>query len=118
MLKPVLVLAACAALAACNSAGPGGTASGTPPASSYAGLPPGVSPEGFKLPDGKGCSADIARWKAIQDNDLNTGHVSQTVYDRIQGDIAKASEACQAGRDAEASSLVRQSRVRNGYPAG
>jgi hypothetical protein len=118
MLKPVLLLAACAALAACNATGTGGAASSAPPASSYAGLPPGVSPEGFKLPEGSGCSAEIARWKAIQDNDLNTGHVSQKVYDRIQGDIARASEACQAGRDAEAISIVKQSRARNGYPAG
>ena len=118
MLKPFLVIAACTGLAACNSAGSGGAASPAPPASAYAGLPPGVSPDGFKLPEGSGCAAEIARWKAIQDNDLNTGHVGKTVYERIQGDIAKASEACQAGKDAEAVSIVRQSRVRNGYPAG
>ena len=53
----------------------------------------------------------------IQENDLTTGHVSKSVHDRIAGDIAQASAACQAGRDSEARGLVRASRVRNGYPA-
>ncbi len=77
-----------------------------------------MSPPGFKLPEGAGCTGAIARWKAIQDNDLATGHVGKSVYDRIQKDIAQASAACEAGRDGEAQAMVRASRVRNGYPEG
>jgi hypothetical protein len=107
------------ALAACNSAGTSApVASTAPPPGAYANLPAGVSPPGFRLPSGAGCSADVARWKAIQDNDLNTGHVSQSVYDQIAKDIAQASAACQAGRDAEGQSIIRASRARHGYPAG
>ena len=109
------------ALTACNSAGGSSSApvaSTVPPAGDYASLPPGVSPQNFKLPSGAGCSASVARWKAIQDNDLNTGHVSQSVYDQIAKEIDQAGAACQAGRDSEAESLVRASRARHGYPAG
>jgi hypothetical protein len=102
------------ALAACNTA-PQAT---TPTPGAYASLPAGVSPPGFKLPEGAGCTGAIARWKAIQDNDLATGHVGKSVYDRIQKDIAQASAACESGRDAEAQAMVRASRARNGYPEG
>ena len=109
-----LVCAAAAALllAACNSNAPAPQASAPAPSSA----PAGVTPSSFRLPEGSGCAGDVARWKAIQDNDLATGHVSKSVYDRIQNDIAQASAACQAGRDSEASAMVRASRVRNGYP--
>lgn len=103
-------------LAGCN--GTATPVSSAPASSSYTGLAPGVSPSGFRLPTGTGCSGDIARWQAIQDNDLNSGHVNQKVYDQIQGDIKQASTACAAGRDAEAQGIVRSSRSRHGYPAG
>lgn len=80
------------------------------------GAAPGVTPTNFRLPEGAGCAGDVARWRAIQDNDLNTGHVSRSVYDRIKVDIDSASAACAAGRSGEASAMVRASRVRNGYP--
>lgn len=108
-------------VAGCNSTGasaPQPVASTAPPSSAYAGLPAGVSPPGFTLPSGSGCSVAVARWQAIQDNDLNSGHVSQTVYDQIGKEIAQAGAACQAGRGAEAESLIRTSRTRHGYPAG
>ncbi len=108
---PLLCAAAAAlTLAACNSNAP------APQASAPSSAPAGVTPSSFRLPEGSGCSGDVARWKAIQDNDLATGHVSKSVYDRIQNDIAQASAACQAGRDKEASAMVRASRARNGYP--
>jgi hypothetical protein len=118
-MRRCLVLAAVAlGLAACNTAGPAPQASSAPPPAAYANLPAGVSPPGFRLPEGAGCSGAIARWKAIQDNDLASGHVGQKVYDTIQGEITQASAACQAGRDGEAVAMVRASRVRHGYPEG
>lgn len=100
-------------LAACNSNAPPPQASAPAPSNAAA----GVTPSSFRMPEGAGCSADIARWKAIQDNDLATGHVSKSVHDRIQTDINQASAACAGGRDSEARAMVRASRVRNGYPA-
>ena len=118
-MRRLLVLAAAAlGLAACNTAGPAPQASSAPPQSAYAGLPAGVSPPGFRLPEGSGCSGAVARWKAIQDNDLASGHVGQKVYDTIQGEIAQASATCQAGKEGESVALVRASRARHGYPEG
>jgi hypothetical protein len=103
-------------LAACNTASAPSSPPPAPGTGAYTGLAPGVSPPGFRLPEGAGCSGEVARWKAIQDNDLATGHVGASVYKRIQGDIERASAACAAGRDGEATAIVRQSRARNGYP--
>ncbi|MBM3607262.1 MAG: hypothetical protein FJX29_02245 [Alphaproteobacteria bacterium] len=114
MLGALLVLAACTQTS--QQAAPPQAAA--PAAPSYAGTAPGVTPAGFRLPEGGGCQGDIARWAAIQDNDLKTGHVAQSVYDNIQRDIAAARAACSAGNSAQASSMIRASRARNGYPAG
>lgn len=118
---PLAVCASALALAGCNAASTTRARAPAAPAETVASVAPaapsGVTPASFRLPEGSGCTAEIARWKAIQDNDLAAGHVSKTVHDRIAVDIAQASAACQAGRDAEARGLVRASRVRNGYPA-
>lgn len=99
------------ALAACNQTAPVPDAPAPRPGTLA------VTPESFQMPQGSGCSGDIARWKAIQDNDLAMGHVSQTVYNQIAGEIGKAQSACAAGRDAEASGLIAASRKRHGYPS-
>jgi hypothetical protein len=56
------------------------------------------------LPEGTDCSAKIARYRAVQDNDFSTGHVAQSAYNQIKRDTDAASKACAAGRDAEAKS--------------
>lgn len=86
------------------------------PAFQQSGAAPGVTPSNFRLPEGAGCEGDVARWRAIQDNDLNTGHVSQSVHARIKVEIDSAAAACAAGRSGEASAMVRASRARHGYP--
>lgn len=109
LLRLSLPLLCALAAAGCNPGAP--TAAAPPP-----GPVSPVTPAGFALPQGAGCSGDIARFRAIQDNDLKTGHVNKTVYDRIQGEIAQAESACAAGRDAEARNLIAASRKRHGYP--
>lgn len=116
----MLAIGAALALAACTQTSQQAAApqAAAPAAPSYAGTAPGVTPAGFRLPEGTGCQGDVARWAAIQDNDLKTGHVSKSVYDNIQKDIAAARAACSAGNSAQASAMIRSSRTRNGYPAG
>jgi hypothetical protein len=97
------------ALAACNAPAP--TASPPPAAGSLA-----VTPPDFHLPEGGNCSADIARYRAIQDNDLSMGHVAKSVYAQISHEIAAAESACAAGRDAEAKAMIVASKKRHGYP--
>jgi hypothetical protein len=76
-----------------------------------------VTPPEVKLPEGAGCTGVIARYRAIQDNDLAMGHVNQGVYNQIQSEIAAAEKACAAGEDAKAQGLIRASKSRHGYPA-
>ena len=103
------LVAACFGLAACNAPAP--RASAPPAPGSVA-----VTPAGFQLPEGMDCLAKIARYRAVQDNDLSMGHVVQSVYNQIKRDTDAASKVCAAGRDAEAKSMVAASQRRHGYP--
>jgi curli biogenesis system outer membrane secretion channel CsgG len=105
----VSLLVACFALAACNAPAP--QASAPPAPGSVA-----VTPPGFQLPAGADCSAKIARYRAVQDNDLSMGHVVQSVYNQFKRETDAASTVCAAGRDAEAKSMVAASERRHGYP--
>ena len=110
MKRGFLFLLLGTALAACNSAGL------APDTAAPAAASIRVTPPGFQLPSGGGCAGEIARYRAIQDNDLAMGHVAQSVYDQIHGEIASAEKSCAAGRDGEARALVLASRQRHGYP--
>lgn len=115
--------AAAILLAGCNGSGPNTGSQANPPpnapaAATYQNVPAGVTPSSFRMPAGGGCQGDVARWNAIQNNDLRSGHVSKSVFDKIQGEIAEARAACNAGQSAKASALVRASRARHGYPGG
>lgn len=74
------------------------------------------TPKDFKMPDGEGCAGDVARWKAVQDNDYASGNIELKIYHQIANEIARADTVCKAGRDKEASHLVHDSRRRHGYP--
>jgi hypothetical protein len=106
-LAPLLV--ACLTLAACDAPAP--QASAPPAPGSVA-----VTPQGFQLPEGTDCSAKIARYRAVQDNDLSMGHVVQSVYDQVKRETDAASKVCAAGGDAAAKSIVINSERRHGYP--
>jgi hypothetical protein len=98
------------ALAGCKSSSP--VASNAPE--------PGVAQvaaHGDMLPQGGGCSGEIARYRTVMKNDFDTGNVNKSVYAQFQGEITRAEAACSAGRDGEAIGLVRSSKVRHGYPA-
>lgn len=96
------------ALAACTQ-----TAS-APPAPPP-GAVPGVTPNTFRMPDGAGCAGDIAQFRAVLRNDVDTGNVGKGVYDRATADLGRAESACAAGRDGEARSLVASTKGRFGY---
>lgn len=109
-MKYLLVLTVCAGaltLAGCNSSAP-------PPQAAMPQARAGLTPAA--LPQGAGCSGEIARYRAVIDNDHSTGNVGDSVFKQIEGEIASASAACAAGKDGEASALVRSSKVRHGYP--
>jgi hypothetical protein len=64
---------------------------------------------------GTGCSGEISRYRAVMSNDLAMGHVNQSVYNRVDREIAQAEAACTAGRDAEAVRMVNATKARHGY---
>jgi hypothetical protein len=110
-MKPAL-LAALAALmlGGCNSSGPAPSAAAPTPASIV------VAPSNFQMPQGSGCAGEIARYRAVQDDDLAMGQIAQSVYNQIRGEIASAAQTCSAGRDEEARAMILASRKRHGYP--
>ena len=75
----------------------------------------GVTPNTFRMPEGAGCTGDVAQFKAVLRNDLDTGHVGQAVYDRATAALGPAESACAAGRDGEARALVASIKSRVGY---
>jgi hypothetical protein len=110
MLRMIALLSLGVALSACTQ-----TASApTPAAPASASL---VTPSNFRLPEGQGCSGDISRFRAVQDNDLQTGHVNRQVYDRIRGEIDQAASLCSSGNDAGARAALSATKRRYGYPA-
>ena len=75
-----------------------------------------LTPSNFVMPAGSGCAGEIARYRAVQDNDLAMGHVAKSVYNQIKGEIADAEQVCAAGKDGEARAMITASRKRHGYP--
>jgi hypothetical protein len=108
---PLIVLAALF-LAACESTAPAPQAAAPAPASID------VTPQNFQMPSGEGCAGDIARYRAIQDNDLAMGHVAKSVYNQIKTEIAEAETQCSEGHEAQARATILASRQRHGYPTG
>jgi len=77
-----------------------------------------VTPPESHLPQSGGCAGDIAQFRAVQDNDLATGHVEKGVYTQIQGELAEADQACGQGDTLRAKGLLRATKARHGYPEG
>lgn len=105
-LIPAAVLAF--GLAACTSNGP-------PPAPSPQNAPTGVTPNTFVLPTGSGCAGEIARFQAVMDNDLATGHTTAGVHGRVSGEIATARASCAAGNEGGAIGQLNATKAKFGY---
>jgi hypothetical protein len=112
MKFPLAAALAALLLAGCNTTQSAFTAQASTPAPGTA----VVTPPNFAMPGGAGCAGDIARYRAVQDNDLAMGHVAQSVYNQIKREIAAAEKVCDAGKDREASAMIRASEKRHGYP--
>ena len=111
MRSLLLTAFAALALAACDASAPAPQAAAPPPPTSE------VTPDTFTMPGGEGCAGDIARYRAVTDNDLSMGHVAKSVHNQIAKEIAEADALCAAGHEAQARATVFASRKRHGYPA-
>jgi hypothetical protein len=74
-----------------------------------------VTPPSFQLPGGSGCASDIARFRAVMENDYSSGNVAKSVYQQVSHEIDAADKVCAAGQDAKASAMIRTSQARHGY---
>jgi hypothetical protein len=104
-----VIIAAGLTLSACQQA------ASPPPVANSAAIP-GVTRSDFRLPAGSGCTGEVTRFRAVMDNDLETGHVARSVYDQVIGEIDNAASACAAGRDGEAVRMINNTKNRFGYP--
>lgn len=73
------------------------------------------SPVALSLPPGAPCSNEIGHYQTIVKGDLATGNLEQSVYDKIQIDMAHAASACAAGNAGKAHSIIANSKANNGY---
>ncbi len=89
---------------------------GPPPAPPPSQAAPGVTPNTFRMPSGTGCSGEVERFQAVIDNDLDTGHTTKSVHDRVSGEISRARSACAAGNEAGAIGQIRATKAKFGYP--
>lgn len=112
-MTPRSLFAASALLAAACLAGC--TSSGAPPAPPASSAPAGVTPGGFVLPSGSGCAGEVARFQAVMDNDLATGHTTAGVHGRVSAELSQARATCQAGSEAAAIAQVNATKARFGY---
>lgn len=104
-----LVTCLAGALGACSASGPSPKAAVAPIAATVAAAP-------APSPTGSGCGPSIARTQAVVDSDVATGNLNPPVGARFSADLARASEACNAGRDREAIGLLAAAKARYGYP--
>lgn len=111
MRAALLAAALGLSLAACQTAAP-------PPAPSPEQAPTGVTPNTFRMPTGSGCAGEVDRFQAVMDNDLQTGHTTKGVHTRVSAEIDTARKSCAAGNEAGATSQIRATRTKFGYPAG
>ncbi len=77
-----------------------------------------VSDPNFRLPEGVGCSGSVNRFRAIIDNDLETGHTTKATHSQMSAEIDRAAGTCSSGNDGAARSMISGTRAKYGYPAG
>lgn len=106
--RAVLLALLGGALSACQSSAP-------PPVAPMAAAPVAAAPAATALPTGSGCGPSIARTQAIVAGDVKTGDLSAAVGTRFGADLDRAGQACAAGREGEAMSLLAAAKTRYGY---
>ncbi len=78
---------------------------------------PSASPNWPNLPEGAACTKDLNHYQTVLDADVKTGNVNRSVYDQIEVDLGRAANACAAGHDGEARTIIRKTKVEHGYRA-
>jgi|ERR1019366_5781017 hypothetical protein len=108
---PASVLLAALALGGCNQ-----TSGSSAPVATAAPQAP-APPNWPKLPDGAACTNELTHYQTVLDADVGTGNVNRSVYDEIETELVPAANACAAGKDGEARSMIRSAKLKHGYRA-
>ena len=66
-------------------------------------------------PTDDGCASTIDQWQDFAARENRGGHMDPSVFEKIQGEIGRATELCQSGHEAQAVKAIDQSRRRHGY---
>jgi hypothetical protein len=114
VIRPSSIRSSCAVVVAALLLTACQTAS-APPAPPPSSAPVGVTPNTFAMPSGSGCAGEVARFQAVMDNDLATGHTTKGVHERVSAEIAQARSTCQAGQDGQAVAQLNATKSRFGY---
>jgi len=107
-MRAFLVLSAALLLAGCNQTT--SQQASAPEQSSAVTTQPHV-----KLPAGAACTAEIERFRAIIDSDLQTGNVGQKVYDSMVSEMRQPESLCVAGNGGGSHAALASVKSRHGY---
>ena len=89
---------------------------GTPGPSESVPVGPGAAATRGQLSGPPGCTRPIAEYEALVDRDVTTGYLSQSVYDRINTELAAGPRAaCAAGREPDARAQLARVKTAHGY---
>lgn len=61
------------------------------------------------------CGAELAEFRSVIDSDAQTGNVNKSVYNRMLPEVARLTQLCQAGREADAVRGLHALKGRYGY---
>lgn len=76
-----------------------------------------IQPAWPDLPENAACTKDLKRFQAVLWDDVTTGNLNQSVYDKIEADLDRAADACAQGQDSEARAIIRSTKLKHGYRA-
>jgi hypothetical protein len=109
IILSVAIVGVSVTLAGCNR-------SASPPPPQAAAPPSGpASPNWPPLPENASCTEKLNSYQKVLTADVTTGNVARSVYDAIEGDLMRAADACAAGKDGEALSIIRATKEKHGY---
>lgn len=109
LIRPIQLALLGLSLAACAG-------SETPPPTQGPAATPGSAAQRGPLTGPPSCTKPIAEYEALVDRDVTTGYLSQSVYDRINAELAAGPRAtCAAGREADARMQLARVRTSHGY---
>lgn len=104
----IAIIAAAAALGGCYQGQPYAATPG----------PSGIAePTWPALPQTAACTDKLNTYQKVLTGDVTSGNLNKSVYDLIEADLLRAANACAAGKDSDALSIIHATKEKHGYRA-